>query len=528
MIPRLVISAAAFVISFSAIAQSTSRWVYFGPDHRLYYATDERGNRIMDFSHAGYKGGGVALPLVPAAKALSPETGDATARIQAAINEVSRLPLNAEGFRGAVLLAPGVFEVAGSLAISNSGVVLRGSGSGDGGTVIRMRGRPHRLLNIRGSGSWQTEGEPVPIVDAYIPSGATWFTVRATNASKFKPGDTVLVRRPVTEAWIRFMEMDKLIARNNGRTQTWIRAGTLIDTDRTVKAVAGYRITLDVPLTDSFDSKYLNPPGPVLVKYTFPGRISQVGFESVRIAAMPESGTNGEHSVLGMSAVSDAWVRDLAVEETRDAMSIGSTARRVTVERVRFRHRDHEPHMGGSSPADIAVSGTQVLVDRCSFIGKKFWPVVTQGEVTGPIVVLNLSADEAGFSPHQRWATGLLVDGGEFRNNWEWRPGVALANRENAGSGHGWSAGWSVVWNVKSDYLLIQQPPGGANWSIGATARYTSVLWDGRPLPVPCLPSDKIESIGMPVTPASLYLQQLRERLGDTALENIGYPVTNR
>ena len=28
------------------------------------------------------------------------------------------------------------------------------------------------------------------------------------------------------------------------------------------------------------------------------------------------------------------------------------------------------------------------------------------------------------------WATGLLVDGGEYRNNWEWRPGIALGNRQ--------------------------------------------------------------------------------------------------
>ena len=48
-------------------------------------------------------------------------------------------------------------------------------------------------------------------------------------------------------------------------------------------------------------------------------------------------------------------------------------------------------------------------------------------------------------------------------------------------------------------------------------------MWDGSPLLVPCLPSDKIESIDLKVSPASLYLAQLRERLGDTALENIGY-----
>ena len=120
-----------------------------------------------------------------------------------------------------------------------------------------------------------------------------------------------------------------------------------------------------------------------------------------------------------MTSVSDASVRDVTVEETQNGISIGSTARRITLERVRFRHRDKDPHMGGSSPADIAISGTQVLIDRCTNHGKELWPVVTQASVTGPNVVLNFAADEAGVSPHQRWATGLLVDGGEFRNNWE-------------------------------------------------------------------------------------------------------------
>jgi hypothetical protein len=31
--------------------------VYFRPDHKLHYRTDERGNRIMDFSYASYRAG---------------------------------------------------------------------------------------------------------------------------------------------------------------------------------------------------------------------------------------------------------------------------------------------------------------------------------------------------------------------------------------------------------------------------------------------------------------------------------------
>jgi hypothetical protein len=40
---------------------------------------------------------------------------------------------------------------------------------------------------------------------------------------------------------------------------------------------------------------------------------------------------------------------------------------------------------------------------------------------------------------------------------------------------------------------------------------------------LPLLPQGIIESQGTPVVPASLYLEQLRDRLGPRALHNIGY-----
>src|SRR5687768_15648771 len=94
-------------LALAAAGQGTSKWVYFGPDHRLHYATDPNGNRIMDFSHAGYKGGGVKLPDVKAGRTLNPVAGDNTAHIQAALDAVSRMEPDRDGFRGAVLLGPG-------------------------------------------------------------------------------------------------------------------------------------------------------------------------------------------------------------------------------------------------------------------------------------------------------------------------------------------------------------------------------------------------------------------------------------
>ena len=49
-----------------------------------------------------------------------------TPSVQAAIDKVSALPLDKNGFRGAVLLRAGYYKMATSVTIKASGVVLRG------------------------------------------------------------------------------------------------------------------------------------------------------------------------------------------------------------------------------------------------------------------------------------------------------------------------------------------------------------------------------------------------------------------
>jgi hypothetical protein len=63
--------------------------------------------------------------------------------IQAALDETAAGPLGAGGLRGAVVLKPGTYEIAGTLTIGARGVALRGSGSGDSGTIVRLAGAPH-------------------------------------------------------------------------------------------------------------------------------------------------------------------------------------------------------------------------------------------------------------------------------------------------------------------------------------------------------------------------------------------------
>lgn len=502
-----------------SFGQATSSWVYYDHHGRLRYASDPAGNRIIDFSSAGYRGGGVSLPKVPVRVTVSPSGGDDSAAIQSAIDTVAALPPDRKGFRGAVLLAPGSYNVSATLILNTSGVVLRGSGSGPEGSVLNMTGAPFTLLSVAGSGTY-ARGTPVSILDTYIPSGARSFKV--SDASGFKAGDDILVIRPVTEAWVAFMGMDTLV--RNGQPQTWLAPGTEILTDRRVAAVWGNRIILDVPLTDSYDAQYLNPPGASVATYTFEGRISQVGVEHFSVVA-PAQYTSPYYQGVQMNNVLDGWVRDLSIQDTQNTFQLTNTTKQVTLDSIRVVHTYRQPNSG--APADFALSGTQLLANNCSVTGQgNTWPFVTHARVTGPIVILKAFADDRGYAPHQRWATGLLCDLCDFPNTYTGdKTGIAYSNRGYFGSGHGWDAGFSVGWNATSTYFLVQEPPGSHNWCIGCVGTVHSDDAPGGDGTI--LPNGIYDSLGTHVTPGSLYLAQLKQRLGKRALRNIGYADTD-
>jgi len=509
------------VLFVSQAAGQTSSWVFFGDDHRLHYKQDSSGNRIMDFSSAGFQGGGVALPDVPAQVTVSPNGADDTSAIQSAISTVSGMALDANGFRGAIQLAAGNFNVSSTININASGVVLRGSGAGAGGTVIHMTGAPFLLLKVGGTGSQSLANSP-SLTDAYVPSGAASFNV--SDASGFHVGDTVLIRRPVTAAWVHFMGMDTLV--RSGQPQTWISPGSTISTDRVIAGINGNQITVDVPLTDSFDSQFLNPPGGTIAKYIFPGRISQVGIEGFSVIAVPvnQDITQPQYEGLSVSALINGWVRNVTFQDTQNTITVSGSVKQMTFDTVTVNHT--APH-SGDGPADFAFSGTQIFANKCSVlgVGSNVWAAVTQSRVTGPVALLNFHSDDRGFSPHQRWATGLLCDGCTFPNSHTSdKSGVGYSDRGILGSGQGWDAGWSVAWNVSAKTFLIQQPPGAQNFCIGCVG---TILTEAEPadsgVSKPLLPNGVYDSYGTPVSPLSLYLEQLFERKGAQAVIDIGY-----
>jgi hypothetical protein len=203
-----------------------------------------------------------------------------------------------------------------------------------------------------------------------------------------------------------------------------------------------------------------------------------------------------------MDAVEDGWARDLEIEDAQNGIVIGPGVKRLTLTNIHIAHS--AAHSGSAAPADFALQGTEILLDRCRVTGESNSPVLVRPGAVGPLVALNVSADHGGVAPDQPWTTGLLVDGGRFPGGTRDRPGVAFSS----------AIGWSVAWNVRSPFLLVLRPPGALNWCIGCV---------GTPVTIEGAPNGVFDSLGKPVLLPSLYLQQLRDRLGPDAVRSIGY-----
>jgi hypothetical protein len=498
----------AFLITLAPAvygAQVQSQWVYFDPHGRLVYRALPKGDHIMDFSYAGYGGGGVAIPDVPVKITVNPG-GDDARQIQAAIDQVSQLNL-VDGHRGTVLLSSGTFNCDQPLTVKASGIVLRGSD----GTVLNLTGTPHLAINVSGERKTVTEGQRTVITDDYVSSGSDSFVV--ASAAGWQVGDTIQIARPVTSAWVSFMGMNTLV--RDGKAEHWL-SGTL-ETERVISQISGNRITVSVPLSDDYDSRYLKPPGSTAVKVKISGLISEVGIEHLRILSPPQpiEITQPQFKALQFTDAQDCWARDLDIHDTIGSVHVGEGASRITIARVTITHS--VATQGAALQSDFGASGTRALFDHCSSTGNHLFYFATFGRTQGPNVLLNcVFHGEGHVQPHMRWSTGLLVDGCQAPTG-----GIDLMNRGIMGSGHGWTMGWGVAWNCQAKSYVIQQPPGATNWAIGC--RGTFELEGMPPVKDPKLPSGIIDSPNSPVAPQSLYLEQLRERLGDEAVKNIGY-----
>ncbi len=458
--------AAGWIVAMAGASHAAeSTWVYPGADGQLMYHAQPNGDRIVDFSMVGY-GFGQAVPDVATVVTVQPGAGDDTAAIQAAINQVAAMPIGTNGFRGAVQLGAGEFQVGTFVTINSSGIVLRGSGQDAGaGTVIRATGTSQRdVIQIEGSGSWsKVSGSEKAVLDKYVPVGATSF--RVADAGSFNVGDRVNVYRPSTQAWIEELGMDQIPPRSDGGTVVqWAEGNFDRQHDRVVTRVEGDRVFLNAPITQSLDAQY---GGGTLYKYNWSGRINHVGVENLRGVSDYQAGNNTDEnharSLIYMNRIEDGFVRDVTAEHFWYSLVEADTrAKNITVE-----------DSTNLDPISIITGGRRYAFQNNSQLSLFRNLLSTEGRHdfvqnspnTGPNVFVDVTSvnSHADTGPHQRWSTGALYDnvtvGGDELN---------IRNRGNAGTGHGWTGGNMVVWNSTAQGFTVQNPPTAQNWLIGS------------------------------------------------------------
>jgi hypothetical protein len=454
----------------------------------LAYGSDERGNRIPDFSHAGYRGGGVPVPFVPSARDRLPVTpglgGDDTAAIQTAIDVVSARPVDRDGFRGVVELSAGTFTLAGTVHIRTSGVVVRGQGdTGPNATVIRAVGAGRSVVVIGLPARPLAPGRSHRVSDGYVPVGARTFEVE--DADDLQAGDEIVVQGsadgPVTAPDVEGMRS--------------------VAFERRIKDIDGRRITLDVPVTTALDRELGEA---TVARYTPPDRIAGVGVELLagRADFDPKSDL-GDGILVKVDGAINAWIRQVRAEGYHGGVAnLGPASKWVTVEDANV-IGPLVSHAGGWSRA-FMLGGQQNLILRGRAWGVRH-ALDTWTRSAGPNVVLDLAAiGKSSVVTPGRGTHGLLLDQVRLADDAGEPAGAIVIGNRDDGRGRGWSAVNAVLWNCSANRLAIDSPPTAQNWVIGGGDGDTS--------------GGAFDDTAAPSRPKSLYRAQLAERLGESAL----------
>ena len=500
--PIILATVLNIVLSVNAAEKVESPIISIGEDGKLVYYADERGNRVPDFSHCGYMGQEKQIPDVPVQVVVSSSKGDNTQRIQTAIDYVAGLPADTNGVCGAVLLLKGRYEVFGSLKMSASGVVLRGQGMGEDGTVLVAAGQDRRTL-IRISGRndrTNLSGTSYEIKDDYVPIGACSFHLNTTEG--LKVGDTVNIIRPSTKEWIDRLGMTSF-GGGLGNWRGWNPGSRDLVWDRVIKSVTGDEVVVDAPITTAIEAQF---GGGRLQRYSWPGRISNVGVENLRCESAFDLQNLKDEAhcwmAITMENVENAWVRQVTMTHfAGSAVAIWESSKWVTVQDCASLAPVSEN--GGYRRHTFFTMGQLTLFLHCwAEQGRHDFSVGHCAAGPNAFVQCEASLPLEDSGPIESWASGTLydnvnIDGGS----------LMLCSRRGKGQGIGWAAANSVLWQCSAAVVRCENPPTAQNWAFGCWGE---------------LEGDGIwRQSNEFVEPKCLYAAQLADRLGRDASERL-------
>lgn len=458
---------------------------------KLIYAPDQLGNRIPDFSYCGYKASEQPIPNIDVKVVVPVKAGDATLRIQSALDYVASLPADANGFRGAVLLQKGIYEVLGQLRITASGVVLRGSGINQTTIVGAGTGRL-ALIKIVGKNTIEKQLSGLKITDAYVPVNAMSFHVDQSINIK-DHSNKIIIRRPSTANWIQLLGTDHF---GGGITAIGWKPGERdLFFDRTITKIEGNTVYIDAPITTALDTTY---GGASIYFYNNDGRINNCGVENIKlISSFNKANPKDEDhrwNAINIENAEDCWVRQITFQHfAGSAVSVLETSKRVTVEDCISLAPVSE--IGGQRRYTFLTTGQQTLFQHCyAEYGYHDFAVGFCAPGPNAFVQCESMLPYSFSGTIDSWASGVLFDVVNVDGNV-----LRFGNRWQDGNGAGWSAANSLFWNCTAARIDCYKPPTAQNWAFGSWSQFAG---DGY-----------WNESNNTITPRSLYYAQLRERL---------------
>jgi hypothetical protein len=490
-------------------------------------ATDRSPAEILtDYSYAGYEHGEKAIPDVQGPVFKVTDYGAIADDAISDEDAIRKAVAAAEEAGGGVVLFPaGKFLIfadrftAASIRIGKSGVVIRGAGSGKGGTVIRAihsgyRVGPYPVPKGTKDGEGRDDWAKIPYIFIFeqlelgkkeagksaavigaVKRGS--FTVPVKSTESFKAGDWVVLKAGTTK-------LDTELMAGLQPDPTWtriIKDGSSISELHQVKEIQGESLILKEPVLVNLGADFEAKIFPVTL-------IEQVGVEDMALqggwrgafvhhrSALDDEGWDG----IQFKGVANGWVRRCSFLNVNTGVYLRDSVLCSVLEN-RF--------VGNMGHYDVAIRS------NCSF------------NMMG--LTEETSSAQHGASSGNRSA-GTVV--------WRWRmsktstvdshgngPYATLIDRVDGGTmtRSGGPAPsfpnhlrWMVFWNFFYD-SDDEQPINFWNYVKGKEAKFVKPLFVGLHGKPVTLKEDSVEANecpGAPVTPESLYEAQLALRLG--------------
>jgi hypothetical protein len=490
-------------------------------------ATDRSPAEILtDYSYAGYEHGEKGIPDVQGPIFKVTDYGAVADDSVSDEDAIRKAVVAAENAGGGVVLFPaGKFLIwadrnkADVIRISKSGVVIRGAGCGNGGTVIRAvhsgyRTGPYAVpkgtKDANGKDDWskisyffmfesiegrKKEGGKSAAFTGAVKRGS--FTIPVKSTEGFKSGDWVVLKAATPK-------LDAELMAGLQPDPTWtriIKDGSSISELHQVKEIQGESLILKEPVLVNLGADFEAKVSPVAL-------IEQVGVEDMALqggwrgafvhhrSALDDEGWDG----IQFKGVANGWVRRCAFLNVNTGVYVRDSMACSILENRFFGNMGHYD-VAIRSNSSFNLTGlteeTSSPQHGASSGNRSAGTVVWRWRMSKTSTV-----DSHGNGPY---ATLIdRVDGGTMTRSGG--PAPSFPNHLR----------WMVFWNFFYD-SDDEQPINFWNYVKGKEAKFVKPLFVGLHGKPVTLKEDSVEANECPgatVTPESLYEAQLELRLG--------------